>query len=106
MIQYAYLFELVEGQKMDEEIISVKYMSKRLVPGLGQVRIEVVYVMTHTKHGRVNKYRVTCDICGIEVHDPHLHVNEAEYIGDPESTNDETLTSEAAGYLFEDNANA
>jgi len=75
--------------------VKIEYNNKRLVPGLGQVRIEVVYTMTHTKHNRINKYRVTCDICGIESHDPHLHVNDVEFIGESNNTNDETLTPEA-----------
>ena len=87
------------------ESIEFEYMETSVRPAFGGKCIEAVYVMTHTKHGRVNKYRVTAEVGGIQSHDPHFTTINAEWIGDMETeSNDETLTNEAAAYLFEDNA--
>ena len=85
------------------EQIEFEYMETTVKPVFGGKRIEAVYVMTHTKHNRVNKYRVTCRVDGIQARDPHLYPESAEFIGERES-NDETLTEEAAMELFEEHA--
>ena len=82
--------------------IEFEYMETNVRPAFGGKHIEAVYVMTHEKHGQINKYRVTAEIGGIQSRDPHLTSINAEWIG--EESNDETLTAEAAAQLFEDNA--
>jgi len=69
----------------------------------GGKRVEVAYLMKHVKNGLTNRYRVLCDIGGIEARDPHLHVTSAEWLGDMETeSNDETLTEQGAINLFEE----
>lgn len=84
------------------ESINIKYISKTLKSVFGGQRIEVIYTLTHVKHGRVNKYNITCEIAGIESHNPYLRVLDAEFIGDIETdSNDETLTTQTVIELFE-----
>jgi len=83
------------------ETVEIRYLGKQEKQVFGGTDFEVDYIMTHKKYGRKNEYRVTCTICGIDCHDPHLHVDDVGILGDPQDTNDETLTSDAAGYLFE-----
>jgi len=86
------------------EKLEFEYMETNVKPSFGGKRIEVVYVMNHEKDGRINKYRVTAEISGIQVRDLHFQSIYAEFIGNIETdSNDETLTNEAAAYLFEDN---
>jgi hypothetical protein len=86
------------------ETVTTEYLGKKLVPAFGQQRLEVDYMMTHTKYHRVNKYLVTCEVAGLMVCDPELLVLSATWQGDMErDSNDETLTEEAAIQLFEDN---
>jgi len=89
---------------MQEESVSIEYVAKRIKNVFGGSNVEVEYIMKHAKYGRVNRYKVTCRIDGIESRDPHLTVTDTEFLGNMETeSNDETLTPEAVGYLFEDN---
>lgn len=84
------------------EKVSIEYQETKEVSVFGGKRIEVIYVMTHEKFGRKNKYRVTCELCGLPVANPTLNVYAAEFIGDFEKdSNDETLIESAAADLFE-----
>jgi hypothetical protein len=86
---------------MEELTITVD--KKTCKPTFGGTQLEVEYIMKHVKYGRVNLYRVTCDIVGLESADPHLFTQEAEFIGDLEKdSNDETLTNQAVMDLFEE----
>lgn len=86
------------------ENVNIEYESKKCASVFGGSQVEVIYLMSHTKFGRKNQYRVTCRIDGIESLDPHLNVDSIEWLGDMETeSNDETLTSDGAKYLFEDN---
>lgn len=80
----------------------VVYVSKKIVPVFGGSKVLVEYNMEHTKYNRVNAYKVECEILGLETCDPHMRVYDVEYIGDAESTNDETLTKDGATVLFEE----
>ena len=85
-------------------MITIEYEETRVRSGFGRKHIEPVYLMKHEKNGRVNRYRVVCEIEGIQSHDPHLSVSSAEWIGDTETeSNDETLTESGATELFEEN---
>ncbi len=87
------------------ERIEIQYQETNVRPSFGGRHIEAVYVMKHVKDGRVNSYRVTCEIEGIQSHDLELRPTSAEFIGDLEIvSNDETLTEDAAMELFEENA--
>lgn len=87
------------------ETFDFEYQETTVRQVFGGKKIEAVYVMTHTKYGRINKYRVTAEIGGIQSRDPHFQTISAEFIGDLEKdSNDETLTEEAATELFEENA--
>lgn len=87
------------------ETFEFEYQETTVRPVFGGKKIEAVYVMTHTKYGRINKYRVTAEIGGIQSRDPHFQTISAEFIGDLEKdSNDETLTEEAAAELFEEHA--
>jgi hypothetical protein len=82
--------------------ISYEYMETKVRPSYGGKTIEAVYTMTHVKNSRTNKYRITATIGGIQSRDPYFQSVAAEFIGDMETdSNDETLTSEAAAELFE-----
>ena len=83
------------------EKIDIEYQGTTVKPSYGGKRIEVEYIMTHSKYGRLNKYRVTCELLGLQTAEPHLSVYNVEFIGDIENSNDETLTREAASDLFE-----
>ena len=86
------------------ENLEYEYMKTNVRPSFGGKTIEAVYVMTHTKNGRVNQYRVTCEIRGLRTCEPHMWADSAEFIGDMEKdSNDETLTEEAAKELFDTN---
>lgn len=84
------------------EKVEFEYQETTVKPVFGGKRIEVVYVMTHTKNGRKNQYRVTTEIRGIQSRDLHLNIDSAEFLGDMErDSNDETLTENGAMDLFE-----
>jgi len=85
-----------------EDKLEINYVTKRIVPTFGGSRIEVEYQMTHVRYGRVNNYKVICEIAGLESLDPHMMVYSCEFVGDYTKTNDETLTEEGATYLFEE----
>jgi len=87
---------------MSDEKIELEYQGFEVKPVFGGRKIESTYVMTHTKYGRVNKYKVTCQLTGLQECNPSFSVSEVQIIGYPENTNDETLTSEGALDLFED----
>jgi len=86
----------------ENEKVEIDYEGKRLVPVFGEMALEVDYTMTHTKYGQINKYKVVCRLSGLQWCNPSLDPKTAERIGDPEQTNDETLTEEAALELFAD----
>jgi hypothetical protein len=83
-------------------MIEFQYIGTEVRPVYGGKRIEAKYTLTHTKNGRVNKYSITAEIRGIESRDLHFGTVEAEWIGDIEESNDETLTAESAADLFEE----
>lgn len=83
------------------ETVKIEYQSTNVRPVFGGKKIEVTYVMTHHINGRTNQYEVVCTVEGLQDHDPELMTESAKYIGDPDRTNDETLTGEAAQELFE-----
>lgn len=86
------------------ETVTIDYYETKARPTFGIQHIKAYYVMTHVKHGRVNKYMITCEISGMQVHDVELMATSAEFMGDMEiDSNDETLTESAAMQLFEDN---
>lgn len=87
------------------ETFEFEYQETTVRPVFGGKKIEAVYVMTHAKYGRINKYRITAEIGGIQSRDPHFQTISAEFLGNMETdSNDETLTEEAAAELFEEHA--
>lgn len=75
-----------------------------VMPAYGSRKLQVVYIMKHTKYGRVNRYRVWCRIAGIDARtpSPYFDIEDAEWLGDMEKdSNDETLTPMAACRLAE-----
>ena len=87
------------------EKIDIEYQETTVKPSYGGKRIEIEYVMKHSKYGRLNEYRVTCELLGLQTAEPYLSVYNVEFIGYIENSNDETLTREAASDLFENFAN-
>jgi len=85
------------------ENIEFQYQETIVRSTFGGKKIEAVYVMTHTKNEKVNNYKVTCEIMGIQSRDLHLSADSAEFVGDMErDSNDETLTEQAAIDLFDE----
>lgn len=82
-----------------QEKTEVEYQETIVRPVWGGKKVEAIYIMTHTKNGITNKYKVTCEIQGLPTHDPHLSTTSTELIGI--TSNEETLTNEAAMDHFE-----
>jgi hypothetical protein len=85
------------------ESVQIEYQSKSIKPMWGGSKIEVVYSMKHIKYGRVNSYKITCEVNGLEFpSDSELRPVDSEFIGNLETdSNDETLTVQGALDLFE-----
>lgn len=81
--------------------VEFQYQETIVTPVYGGKKIEAIYMMIHTKNGRINKYRVTCEIRGIQSRDLHMFADSAEFVGNMEyESNDETLTEQGAINLF------
>jgi len=84
------------------ESVFIEFVELRIRPAFGHQAVEPVYVLTHVKNGRRNKYEVVCEITGIQEADITLRPKSASL--NRSETNQETLIEEAVLDLFEEHA--
>jgi hypothetical protein len=104
-IERTFIMEIPRRIIEMKENIDIEYQGTTVKPSYGGKRIEIEYIMKHTKYGKFNEYCVTCELLGLQIAEPYLSICGVEFIGDIENLNDETLTREAASDLFELKAN-
>jgi c-di-GMP-related signal transduction protein len=90
------------AMKNDPEQLFIDHQEVKVQPIFGGKKVVVTYEMLHRKHGRDNKYLVTCSIQGLADADIHLSVDSAVFMGNEDETNDETLMEDNAKMLFEE----
>ena len=91
---------------MEKKNSVITFYEKRTRPTFGALVTEAIYIMEHKVNYDVNKYKITCQIRGIEIGAVYMTAEDAVCINSNDEhgeliTNQETLVREAVLDLFE-----